>query len=311
MRPPRAPPPACREGANEQLSLPGSAKGQTEPKSPMAAPGEQTALGELGQEATCPLCLDFFEQPMGLSCGHNFCRGCLAQLGAEFPCPQCRAKVEPGSACPSRALANVVCLVKRLRLSGGAQEESSRRQLCREHGQPLQSFCSSEKSLLCPGCLGGHQGHPLLALPEAAQEYKVGGGHPGASFAKGGSWAAPNGMGHSISSWGGRQRGPLKDPGKRILAAVRGPQRLPLKKWRRRARLFFGRERDGGWGRQTQLLASSWAPACPWAPQQDLSLSVAQGSLWPPSGWEHCHCGPRNGTLSSTRRTCWMASWSP
>ncbi|XP_058028240.1 E3 ubiquitin-protein ligase TRIM7-like [Ahaetulla prasina] len=138
----------------------------------MAASGEETALGQLGQEATCPLCLDFFQHPMGLSCGHNFCRNCLAQLGAEFSCPQCRAKVEPGSACPNRPLASIVCHLKRLRLSGGAQEESRRRQLCQEHGQPLQAFCSREKSLLCSGCLGGHQGHPLLSLPEAAQEYK-------------------------------------------------------------------------------------------------------------------------------------------
>ncbi|KAG8127270.1 hypothetical protein E2320_014213 [Naja naja] len=141
-------------------------------KSPMAASGEETLEGQLGQEATCPLCLDFFEQPMVLSCGHNFCRHCLAQLGPEASCPQCRAKVEPSSACPNWALANMVRLVKRLRLSEGAQEESSGQRLCQEHKKPLQSFCSREKSLLCPGCLEGHQGHPLLSLPEAAQQYK-------------------------------------------------------------------------------------------------------------------------------------------
>ncbi|XP_026550076.1 zinc finger protein RFP-like [Notechis scutatus] len=138
----------------------------------MATSGEKAALGEMGQEATCPLCLDFFEQPMVLSCGHNFCRDCLAQLGPEASCPQCRAKVEPSSACLNRALANMVCLVKRLQLSEGAQEESSGQRLCQEHGQPLQSFCSREKSLLCPGCLEGHQGHRLLSLPEAAKGYK-------------------------------------------------------------------------------------------------------------------------------------------
>uniref|UniRef100_A0A670ZQG9 Uncharacterized protein n=1 Tax=Pseudonaja textilis TaxID=8673 RepID=A0A670ZQG9_PSETE len=123
-------------------------------------------LFQVHQEATCLLCLDFFEQPMVLSCGHNLCRDCLAQLGPEASCPQCRAKVEPSSACPNRALANMVRLVKKLRLSEGAQEEGSGQRLCQEHGQPLQSFCSHEKSLLCPGCLEGHQGHLLLSLPE-------------------------------------------------------------------------------------------------------------------------------------------------
>ncbi|XP_015684444.1 tripartite motif-containing protein 10 [Protobothrops mucrosquamatus] len=144
-----------------------------EPKSPTEASGEEKALEQLGQEVTCPLCLDFFQHPMVLACGHNFCRDCLARLGAEASCPQCRARVEPGSASPNWALANIVGLVKGLRLSrGGAQEGSSDPQLCQEHQQPLQIFCSREKRLLCAGCLGGHQGHPLLSLPEAAREYK-------------------------------------------------------------------------------------------------------------------------------------------
>uniref|UniRef100_A0A8C6VES6 RING-type domain-containing protein n=1 Tax=Naja naja TaxID=35670 RepID=A0A8C6VES6_NAJNA len=104
---------------------------------------------------------------MVLSCGHNFCRHCLAQLGPEVSCPQCRAKVEPSS------------------------EESSGQRLCQEHRQPLQSFCSREKSLLCPGCLEGHQGHPLLSLPEAAQQYKVGTNSLGFSIRHRGSPKSP------------------------------------------------------------------------------------------------------------------------
>ncbi|ETE63284.1 E3 ubiquitin-protein ligase TRIM11, partial [Ophiophagus hannah] len=101
----------------------------------------------------------------------NRANGAL-QLGDEVSCPQCRAMVEPSSAFSNQALANMVCLVKRLQLPEGAQEGSNSQRLCQKHRQPLQIFCSSEKSLLCPGCLGGHQGHPLLSLPRAAQEYK-------------------------------------------------------------------------------------------------------------------------------------------
>ncbi|KAM3843740.1 E3 ubiquitin-protein ligase TRIM7-like isoform 2-T2 [Vipera latastei] len=165
-----SPPREASGGETGGGRCPGPARG----KRPMAASEEvESALGQLGQEATCPLCLDFFQQPMVLACGHNFCHPCLAQLGAEASCPQCRARVEPGSAHPNRALANIVGLVKGLPLSGGAQEGSSDPQLCRKHQLPLQTFCSSEKLLLCAGCLGGHQGHPLLSLPEAAREYKV------------------------------------------------------------------------------------------------------------------------------------------
>ncbi|XP_026547132.1 zinc finger protein RFP-like [Notechis scutatus] len=138
----------------------------------MAASGEETLVGQLCQEATCPICLGFLEQPMVLFCGHTFCRHCLAQLGTEASCPQCRVRVEPVSTYPNQPLTNIVCHLKRHRLSEGAQEESSTQWLCQDHGQPLQIFCSSEKSLLCLACLGKHQGHPLLSLPEAAQEYK-------------------------------------------------------------------------------------------------------------------------------------------
>ncbi|XP_063152445.1 E3 ubiquitin-protein ligase TRIM7-like isoform X2 [Candoia aspera] len=139
----------------------------------MAALGEEeAALQALGDEATCPLCLDYFKQPVGLACGHNFCHDCLARLGSAASCPQCRAMVEPSSTWPNQALANMVRLVKSLRLSGERVEEESSRRLCQAHLQPLQSFCTDEKCLLCCGCLGGHQGHILLSLPEAAQLYK-------------------------------------------------------------------------------------------------------------------------------------------
>ncbi|XP_012594008.2 E3 ubiquitin-protein ligase TRIM52 [Microcebus murinus] len=34
----------------------------------------------LQQEAVCAICLDYFEDPVSISCGHNFCRGCATRL---------------------------------------------------------------------------------------------------------------------------------------------------------------------------------------------------------------------------------------
>uniref|UniRef100_A0A8C3N0T3 Uncharacterized protein n=1 Tax=Geospiza parvula TaxID=87175 RepID=A0A8C3N0T3_GEOPR len=60
---------------------------------------ELLALREqLVAEATCPLCLDVFEQPVLTACGHSFCGQCLAGVLGEPPrpaaCPQCRAPLE-------------------------------------------------------------------------------------------------------------------------------------------------------------------------------------------------------------------------
>uniref|UniRef100_A0A670YZH3 Uncharacterized protein n=1 Tax=Pseudonaja textilis TaxID=8673 RepID=A0A670YZH3_PSETE len=213
----------------------------------MATSGEKTALRELKQEATCPLCLDFFKQPMSLSCGHSFCRDCLALLGAEASCPQCRAKVEPSGACPSWVLANVVCLVKKLQLPEGAQEESSGQQLCQEHRQPLQIFCSSEKSLLCPGCLGKHQGHPLLSLPEAAQEYKVG----------------TNSLGHSVSSLAGQAQESPKVPERweELLGRSETPTKgYQVKKMADENQALFWQREKRRWGRPTLSCSTPCGP---------------------------------------------------
>lgn len=31
----------------------------------------------------CPICLNYFEDPVAIGCGHNFCRRCVTQLWGE------------------------------------------------------------------------------------------------------------------------------------------------------------------------------------------------------------------------------------
>uniref|UniRef100_K7FDV2 Tripartite motif containing 39 n=1 Tax=Pelodiscus sinensis TaxID=13735 RepID=K7FDV2_PELSI len=48
--------------------------------------------GSFQEEVTCPICLEYFTDPVIIECGHNFCRACLSQCWGEsepnFSCPR-------------------------------------------------------------------------------------------------------------------------------------------------------------------------------------------------------------------------------
>ncbi|KAM9387539.1 E3 ubiquitin-protein ligase TRIM7-like [Phaethornis superciliosus] len=130
------------------------------------------ALGErLQAEATCPLCLELFSQPLITECGHNFCRGCLQTLLGVPPrpaaCPQCRGPIAPASLRPNRSLGAVAGLA-------GALEEEAARPRCPTHGEDLGVFCESCRLPLCPLCREGpqHRDHRTRPAQEAAPELR-------------------------------------------------------------------------------------------------------------------------------------------
>ncbi|XP_061852827.1 E3 ubiquitin-protein ligase TRIM7 isoform X2 [Colius striatus] len=133
------------------------------------------AVLELGDslqaEATCPVCLELFSEPVITECGHNFCGGCAAAVLGAPPspaaCPQCRAPVAPGSLRPNRALRAVAELA-------GALGAAARRPRCPRHGEALALFCDSCRCPLCPLCRHGPDHRPHRARPaeEAAPQLR-------------------------------------------------------------------------------------------------------------------------------------------
>ncbi|CAM4655719.1 unnamed protein product [Caretta caretta] len=71
----------------------------------------ESPVESLQEEATCPVCLEYFTDPVTLECGHNFCRACIAQCwegpDTAASCPQCRETVQQRNLRPNRQLANV------------------------------------------------------------------------------------------------------------------------------------------------------------------------------------------------------------
>nr|XP_010996856.2 LOW QUALITY PROTEIN: E3 ubiquitin-protein ligase TRIM4 [Camelus dromedarius] len=128
---------------------------------------------DLQEELTCSICLDYFEDPVSIECGHNFCRGCLhrslAPGGTPFPCPECRQPSAPAALRPNWALAR---LTEKTR--GRRRQGPSPQGLCGRHWEPLRLFCEDDQRLVCLVCRESqeHQAHTMAPIDEAFESYR-------------------------------------------------------------------------------------------------------------------------------------------
>uniref|UniRef100_A0A8D0HF42 Uncharacterized protein n=1 Tax=Sphenodon punctatus TaxID=8508 RepID=A0A8D0HF42_SPHPU len=135
-------------------------------------------LGSLEDDLSCSICLDYFTDPVVLSCEHNFCRGCITYLwtgqAEGFPCPQCRKRSLQANLRPNVQLARVAQRAKELALQQGGRGAQHAAGVCRSHGEALKLFCQEDQALICVGCNGSqeHRQHTVLPLQEAAQKCK-------------------------------------------------------------------------------------------------------------------------------------------
>uniref|UniRef100_A0A8C3S2K0 Zinc finger protein RFP-like n=1 Tax=Chelydra serpentina TaxID=8475 RepID=A0A8C3S2K0_CHESE len=128
----------------------------------------------LQEEATCPICLEYFKDPLIIDCGHNFCRACIAQCwegsATAASCPQCRETVQQGNLRPNRQLANMVEIAK-----GPSLQAAGGEKVCGEHQAALILFCEKDQTPICVICnrSRAHRAHKMVPIEEAAQEYKA------------------------------------------------------------------------------------------------------------------------------------------
>uniref|UniRef100_A0A8C0FVR9 TRI27 protein n=1 Tax=Bubo bubo TaxID=30461 RepID=A0A8C0FVR9_BUBBB len=135
----------------------------------------------LHSEASCSICLGYFQEPVSIHCGHNFCQACIARcwegLEAPFSCPQCRQTALQKSFRPSRELANIAEIARQLSRRGGRGGGGGRggeETLCRQHQEALKLFCKEDQQPICVVCdrSQAHRSHAVVPVEEAAQEYK-------------------------------------------------------------------------------------------------------------------------------------------
>ncbi|XP_039358214.1 zinc finger protein RFP-like [Mauremys reevesii] len=127
----------------------------------------------LQDELTCPICLDYFKDPVSLDCDHNFCRACITQcwegLATNVSCPQCRVTFPQRNLRLNRQLRNIVEAARELRLSPGKEPEP-----VEKHKEPLKLFCKEDEipiSLVCDRSKE-HRDHTIIPAEEAAKEFK-------------------------------------------------------------------------------------------------------------------------------------------
>ncbi|KAH1182632.1 hypothetical protein KIL84_004124 [Mauremys mutica] len=142
------------------------------------------AAAELGLEGLegeflCWLCLGYFEEPVIIHCGHNFCRGCITrcweQFRDTFPCPQCGAESPEIRLRPNRQLRNAADLFTEER-GFWLRGRRARDRLCEKHGERLNLFCEEDRTPICVICRvsQAHRSHPAVPLEEESQGFKVG-----------------------------------------------------------------------------------------------------------------------------------------
>ncbi|KAJ1134288.1 hypothetical protein NDU88_000741 [Pleurodeles waltl] len=133
-------------------------------------------LGNLQEEATCSICLEYFTNPVTIDCGHNFCRSCITLSwegrDGNFPCPQCREISSGKNLRPNRQLGNMVEIAKQLHLPPVRPPEEN---LCEKHEEKLRLFCPEDQRMICLVCRESkeHKTHSASPVEEAAEEHKV------------------------------------------------------------------------------------------------------------------------------------------
>ncbi|XP_072892901.1 nuclear factor 7, brain-like [Hemitrygon akajei] len=137
----------------------------------MASKGQVESWTE---EVICPICLDFFTDPVSLECGHYFCRSCITRCWEREErnsCPECREEFADRTLKVNRVLANLSEKARILNLNPKGKES---KRYCEEHEEELKLFCETDKTLICVICATAreHKSHNFMPIKEAVKIYK-------------------------------------------------------------------------------------------------------------------------------------------
>lgn len=136
--------------------------------------GCQGTAGMFLKDLTCPICLDIYEGPVTLACGHNYCRVCIEKFWvtqAAPSCPECRVRFSDRRYVLNHGLARLAATAQ---VSSQTPTTSTLEQPCPDHNEVLKLFCREDESLICVMCVvsNKHAGHTFIPLEDAARTYQ-------------------------------------------------------------------------------------------------------------------------------------------
>src|SRR4029434_11207766 len=130
---------------------------------------------KLEEDLCCPVCCDFFKDPVILTCAHSVCKACLQQFWdtkGSRECPYCRRKCSK-KLYPTNMALRTVCETflqeKSQRAPAGSEV------LCSLHSEKLKLFCLDDNQPVCFVCQTSkkHKNHSFSPVDEAALERKL------------------------------------------------------------------------------------------------------------------------------------------
>lgn len=150
----------------------------------MATAGD--SRGELQKELVCSICLDYFDDPVILKCGHNFCRMCILMHWEEnggddvgYQCPECRMVFAKMSFTKNYLVKNLVDklsdfdYLKTCRPSPPAKPVKMDGK-CERHHEELKLYCHTDRKPICVVCRESraHRHHDVAPVPEVVEDMK-------------------------------------------------------------------------------------------------------------------------------------------